>query len=94
MAQEWAKKLYDSKEWEQCCEGFMDSKFFICERCFNPAIICHHKIYLSKDNINDPFVALNWGNLEGLCLECHNDEHHRNGEKTESVMFYVSPFRS
>lgn len=75
MAQPWAEWFYDSKEWEACRNGFMESKYYICERCGGVAKICHHKIYLTPANINDPNITLNWDNLEALCQDCHTREH-------------------
>ena len=64
----------------------LQSKGYLCERCSTPdnpvvAKIAHHKIYLTRDNINDPRVSLSWENLEALCQDCHNREHHRSKRK-------------
>lgn len=72
---EFAKSFYKSQSWLKCSRGFMQSKNYICERCGAPASICHHKKYLTPDNINNPLITLNWDNLECLCQECHNIEH-------------------
>lgn len=45
-------------------------------------MICHHKTYLTPDNINDPNIALNWANLEALCHNCHDLEHLQQHNKT------------
>ncbi len=71
----WAEKFYKSKAWIECRLAFLQSKFFICERCGGAATIAHHKIYLTPENINDPNITLNWDNLEALCQDCHNKEH-------------------
>lgn len=76
MAHDYAKSFYASKEWVKCRTGFMQSKHYICERCGDTAAICHHKKYISPQNINDPNITLNWDNLEALCQTCHNQEHH------------------
>lgn len=78
----WAEKFYNSDLWVEVREGFLQSKEYLCERCSTPedpvvAKIAHHKIYLSERNINDPAIALSWDNLEALCQECHNKEHHK-----------------
>ena len=39
----------------------------------------HHKIYLTEQNINDPRIALDFGNLEALCRQCHEEEHASTG---------------
>ena len=80
MAKEWAKWFYASMAWTKCRLAFLKSKFFICERCEGAATIAHHKEYLTPDNVNDPYVTLNWDNLEALCQDCHNKEHHNSGE--------------
>ena len=58
----------------------MKSQGYLCERCIKkgeikPAVIVHHKIYLTPFNINDERVTLNPINLEALCKDCHNKEH-------------------
>lgn len=71
----WAARFYKSKAWEQCRLAFVSSKFGLCERCYRPGNIVHHKIYLTPYNINDPEITLGWDNLELLCQDCHNKEH-------------------
>lgn len=82
----WAEKFYNSEPWRQCRDGFLKSKYYMCERCAKAgdivtAKIAHHKTYLTKDNINDPNIALSWKNLEALCQDCHNKEHHKGNNK-------------
>ena len=81
---EWAKAFYLGKAWKQSSKGYMESQHHICERCGEPAKICHHKIYLTRNNINNPYITLSWDNLEALCQDCHNKEHH----KTEPKLRY------
>ena len=83
----WAEQFYNSDEWRACRDTFLQSKGYICERCSTPhnpvvAKIAHHKIYLTRDNISDPRISLSWDNLEALCQDCHNKEHHRTARKT------------
>lgn len=82
MAQEWAKSFYKSKAWLQCSRGYMSSKGYVCERCGGVGVICHHKKWLTAANINDPYITLNWDNLECLCQDCHNVEHMQKHNKT------------
>lgn len=82
----WAEQFYNSDDWHACRDGFLQSKGNLCERCSAPhdpivAKIAHHVIYLTKENINDPRIALSWANLEALCQDCHNKEHHRSARK-------------
>ena len=76
MAKEWAKSFYKGKAWIECRRGYIQSVHGLCERCQAPGLIVHHKIVLNPANINDPYVSLNWDNLEYLCQTCHNREHH------------------
>jgi len=75
MAQDYAVSFYKSVEWEKCRSAFMKSKNYICERCGRLAKICHHKTYITPQNINDPDITLSWDNLESLCQDCHTREH-------------------
>lgn len=81
MAQDYAKAFYNSKAWKRCRDGFMKSKYFICERCGGAASICHHKKHITPENINNPEITLNWDNLEAICHVCHQGEL-RNGSAT------------
>lgn len=74
---DWARTFYLSKAWKDTAAAYMLSVNHICERCEEPAKIVHHKIYLTRNNINNPDIALSWDNLEALCQDCHNKEHHK-----------------
>ena len=88
MARDFSKKFYNSKEWIKCREAFKQSKYGICERCGMPGEEVHHKIYLTPDNINNPYITLNWDNLELLCSSCHSKEHNSKYESLrEDVQF-------
>lgn len=82
MAKDWARRFYNSPAWKRCRRLFLESKHWLCERCDQPARIAHHKTYLTPANINDPYVTLHWRNLEALCEECHNREHHVDTDAT------------
>lgn len=42
---------------------------------YNPALIVHHKKYVTDLNYNDDNIFFNIDNLENLCKKCHNEEH-------------------
>lgn len=86
--QPWAEKFYKSKEWQDCREAFLQSKFYICERCGGVATIAHHKVYLTPENINDPMITLAFENLEPLCSSCHSNEHHSGREVTRKGLAF------
>ena len=56
MAKEYAKRFYASKAWRDTQKAYMQSKHYVCERCGKPAVIVHHKTYISPKNINDPNI--------------------------------------
>lgn len=72
---EFARSFYKSKEWRDTSRAYMLSKHYICERCGGVAVICHHKTYLTPNNISNANITLNWDNLEALCHNCHDLEH-------------------
>ena len=83
-----AKKFYKSKAWLQCRDSYFTFRHGLCERCQGPGKIVHHKQYLTPDNINYPTITLSFMNLELLCQDCHNKEHHaRYGVTVDGVMF-------
>ena len=82
----WAKSFYLSAAWEKTRAAYLMSQDYICERCGQPAKIVHHKRWLNRENINDISVTLCWDNLEALCQDCHNKEHHR-GERKKRYSF-------
>lgn len=73
----WAKSFYLSAAWENTRAAYLMSQDYICERCGEPAKVAHHKRYITRSNINDTNITLNWDNLEALCQDCHNKEHHK-----------------
>jgi len=82
----WAEAFYKGDAWQACRAAFLASKGFLCERCSTPddpvvAKIAHHKVYLNEKNVHDPSIALSFENLEALCQDCHNREHHKQQRK-------------
>ena len=80
------KAFYNSKEWQQCRKDYLAKVGGLCERCerkgiIRPAKIVHHKEYISPNNIKDPAILLSFDNLEAVCQECHNMEHHPNSRR-------------
>lgn len=72
---EYAVGFYKGRQWRKISRLYMASRSYVCERCGGIGSICHHKIYITSANINDPEIALNFDNLECLCQDCHNKEH-------------------
>lgn len=92
MAREFAKKFYKSKEWQQCRKLKILSVNGLCERCktkgiIKPGKIVHHKKYLTPQNIDNPMISLSLTNLEYLCQDCHNEEHHAQDITRDGLVF-------
>ena len=52
----------------------------LCQDClkkgmYTPADEVHHIVELTPENITDPEIALNPGNLVSLCRSCHKSRH-------------------
>lgn len=80
MARDFAKAFYKSDAWESCRQAYLSSVGGLCEEClrqgvYTPAVIVHHKIFLTPANILDPSVSLNFANLEALCRIHHGTVH-------------------
>lgn len=86
-----AEKFYHSVAWRnKCRDAYSASQHGICERCMEAGKIVHHKTYITPDNLHDPDITLNFDNLELVCQDCHNKEHHSTHEPLrEGVMFDV-----
>ncbi|GGC97829.1 HNH endonuclease [Pontibacillus salipaludis] len=83
-----AKKFYKSASWRKCRDAYFNSQQGMCERCESPGKIVHHKTWLTSKNINDPCISLNYEELELLCQDCHNKEHHSTScSRREDVKF-------
>ncbi len=77
---EYAERFYKSIAWKECRAAFISKRRAadggLCQRCGRRVgYIVHHRIELTPRNIGDADIAFGHGNLEYLCLECHNREH-------------------
>lgn len=77
-----AKRFYRSTMWHRTRALYAESVGGLCERCrasglYTPGKIVHHKIHLDDAKLRDPQIALSFDNLELLCQDCHNKEHHK-----------------
>lgn len=88
MHKHFAKKFYDSKEWQRCRESYISKVHGICEHCGDAGYIVDHIKEITPDNINDPNITLNHDNLQYLCLPCHNTKTFKKYKATrDDVMF-------
>ena len=84
--------FYSTRAWKQCRAGYL-SQHPYCERCLREGIVrpaqhVHHKQYLTAESVNDPKIALNWDNLEALCIRHHNAEHYRRSEILQNDLYF------
>lgn len=84
--------FYSTRAWKQCRAGYL-SQHPYCERCLREGIVTpaqhvHHKKYLTAESVHDPKIALNWDNLEALCIRHHNAEHYRRSEILQSDLYF------
>lgn len=84
MAQQFARRFYSSKTWQDCRNEYMKRAHYLCENClrkgiYKPAEVVHHKIELDPINISNPEIALGFGNLEAVCRACHDEIHDNRG---------------
>ena len=89
---EYAKDFYKSRKWQKTSRLYMERKNYVCERCGQPASICHHRIHLTPLNIRDTKISLSINNLEALCQECHNREHgyFKSDESKDNAIFNMN----
>lgn len=74
--------FYKTKAWKECRAAYMKKVSGLCEICMQkgiikPADIVHHKIELDDEKARDPEIALNFDNLQAVCIDCHNALHFR-----------------
>lgn len=89
---DFAESLYKSKRWQSTRAAYLRSVGGLCERClkkglYRPAVIVHHKVYITPETIDNPDITLSWNNLIALCRQCHEDEH-RGSDRRYSIDEY------
>lgn len=97
------EQIYKTKSWKDIRKYIWLKQQCLCARCNKPVYvsgitdyipkdkrvkgIVHHKIYLNDYNYQDNNIAFNEDNLEGLCIDCHNNEHFSKGTIRNDLMF-------
>lgn len=91
MARDFAYEFYNSGVWKRVRAEYKKQAGGMCERCLlQPGEIVHHKTPLTPQNINDPYTALGFGNLELVCRNCHAEAHGRAKRYTVDALGRVS----
>lgn len=84
--------FYWSRAWQNERRLYKQRQPF-CERClmlgiYKPTEIVHHREHLDEKKVKDAKVALNFENLEALCMDCHNKEHHEGVSRSKQKRFF------
>lgn len=79
----YAETFYKGTAWKNCRDSYMKKAGGLCEDCYRKGIVkaaeeVHHIKEITRENINDPKIALNHENLVALCHDCHMKRHHPN----------------
>lgn len=85
------KDFYNSDAWKKVRIYIWLKQNLLCNRCGRAVYvdgiskwipkekrligIVHHINYLNDTNIANVEISLNENNLEGICIDCHNEEH-------------------
>ena len=80
MARAFSVDFYKSDAWENCRALYLAKVGGLCEEClkqgiYTPAVIVHHKVVLTPENITNPEITLAFSNLEAVCRDCHGKVH-------------------
>lgn len=88
--------FYRSKEWFDLTQIIKASRDDICEHCERPIVkaydgICHHKVELTEENVNDYNISLNPDNISLVHHRCHNIIHNKLGYSQRNVWLVYGP---
>lgn len=87
------ERFYHSTQWRKCRTAFVAYKHGKCEICGKTGNLVHHRVHLNEENVDDPFISLNFDNLELLCKDCHNTIHadYDHGRDTKPTVVEFTP---
>ena len=74
------ERFYTTRAWRKSRESFLKEKGGLCEICLSkgliePAVHVHHRVPITPENLSNPLITLDHGNLMALCEECHQAQH-------------------
>ncbi len=94
MAQEFSKKIYNSKKWQGVRLLALQRDNYSCKQCGELAAEVHHIVHLSPKNIHDPDIVFGLDNLMCVCKDCHNQIHERGKYKKQEAAEAIILFDS
>lgn len=68
-------RFYNSVDWRTLSAKYSQDRGYRCEQCNAMATQVHHKKPIQTPDGWE--LRLDYGNLELLCTQCHNDRHDR-----------------
>jgi len=73
-------EFYKTAQWVNCRDAYLRSVGGLCEKCkakglITPAVIVHHKVHITPENVDDPTVTLSFDNLMAVCRLHHAELH-------------------
>ena len=96
-------RFYQSRAWQDVRKTIWLKQNLLCNRCHRAVYvdgisdyiprerrlkgIVHHKEYINESNVDDINITLASNNLEGLCIDCHNKEHHQSSALRNNYSF-------
>lgn len=97
------KDFYQSKVWKQVRKNVWLKQSCLCAICSKPVYvdgiseyipkeyrltgIVHHIEELNNSNVYDDSITLSEDNLIGVCINCHNKEHHTTNVTRKGFVF-------
>lgn len=76
-AQVMQERMKDGAIYCEHCGGLILKSFNPKKRDNKRAMVFHHKIYLTNENVNDASISINPENIQILHWACHNEIHER-----------------
>lgn len=81
------RPFYSSNAWLRARRACLAAALYRCERCGAPATMVHHRQPITDETEDDPDITLDPSNLEALCFQCHQLEHHGASPTVEGLAF-------
>ncbi len=74
------KSFYSSVVWQNCREAYKKKVNGLCEECLKKGLITpaddvHHIKKITRYNMKNPDITLNFDNLMALCKKHHQEKH-------------------
>ncbi len=87
------EKFYHTTQWMKCWAAFVALNHGKCQICGKRGNLVNQWTHLNEENVDDPYISLNFDNLELLCRDCHNKIHadHDSGREDKPTLVEFIP---